>query len=488
MTQTETNTTVKVKVLSPTLHFYHYVLRQSLNESLEERKERRKFFENNLKEITSRLTCKKEKFVSDFLQLIDIKKEPSSGTIFDFKNTKLSDKCPNLNATDKCECHKPNSDRLYLETGIFKSRLAARCLNDTYFLRLTRYISSNEGEQSLNSFANLSEYLNTLKIELGQTAILAGIVQSPLPPETTTRQIAVSCLHKYFSQIPEEEIEEKISQEYKFLDSPFYVLSREITLEQSIENYQFKTTNLACVFLYKDEAAERKADRVYSIFRNLLFSYHKINYFYFQSRSLKIRLKQLYKAIEEQTKSDRQQILDPQILVKLPQESLQYYQLLSFFEDQARLIKVQQRNYQEAIEIIEKQTGEAIPKFFTNFQENINFYLDQMEADIGFLSPAIQLYERLMLSVQTQVSINEAAIQEKQDKLGQILTVAGTTIALGQIAQQPITTTISQRIDGVKSLQPSLFSLWISAIVTIVFSLIIGYGVSRILSRWFTKK
>ena len=472
MIQTQTNTTVKI--LSPTLHFYHYVLRQSFNESLEERKDRRELFEDNLDKITSHLTSKSGQQASEFLKLIDIEEEQFSGTIFDLTNV------PD-------ECHKPNSDRLYLETGIIKSRLAARCLNDTYFLRLTRYISANEGEQSLNSFANLSEYLNTLNIELGQTAILAGIVSSQLDREQK-RQVAVSCLHKYFSQIPQEEIEEKISQEYTFLDSPFYVLGREIALKESTNRYPLKTTNLACVFLYKDENTEQKADRVYGIFQNLLLSYHKINYFYFQSRSLRIKLKQLYKNIEERTKTDRQQILDPQILVKLPQESLQYYQLLSFFEDQARLIKVQQRNYQEAIEIIEKQTGEAIPKFFTNFQENINFYLDQMEADIGFLSPAIQLYERLMLSVQTQVSINEAAIQEKQDKLGQILTVAGTTIALGQIAQQPITTSISQRIDGVKSLQPSLFSLWVSAIVTIVFSLIIGYGVSRILSRWFTKK
>ena len=472
MSQTQTNTTEKV--LSPTLHFYHYVLRKSFNEPLEERKERREFFEGNLQKITSHLTSKSGQQASEFLKLIDIEEEKSNDTIFDLTNV------PD-------ECHKPNSDRLYLETGIFKSRLAARCLNDTYFLRLTRYISSNEGEQSLNSFANLSEYLNTLKIELGQTAILAGIVKPQLPPEET-RQIAVSCLHKYFSQIPKEEIEEKLSEEYRFLDSPFYVLDREIPLKESSENYHSKTTNLACVFLYKDEAAERKADRVYSIFQNLLLSYHKIEYFYFQSQSVKIKLKQLYKAIEEKTKRDRQQILNPQTLVELPQESLEYYKLLSVLEDQARLIKVQQRNYRECIKEIEQETGEAMPKFFTNFQEDINFYLEQMEADIGFLSPAIQLYERLMLSVQTQVSINEAAIQEKQDKLGQILTVAGTTIALGQIAHKPITTTISQRIDGVKSLQPSLLSLWISAIVTIVFSLAIGYGVSRILSGWFTKK
>ena len=479
MTQIQTNTNVtNVKVLSPTLHFYHYILRNGINESLDDTKERRERFEKNLYELASHLTSKSGQKVSEFLKLVDIEKEPSSGTILDLTN--VPDK-PD-------ECRKKNSDRLYLETGIIKSRLAARRLNDTYFLRLTRYISSDLKEQSLDSFANLSEYLNALKIELGQTAILAGILKAQLSPQET-RKIAASCLHKYFSQIPEEEIEKKLSEEYRFLDSPFYVLHQEITFKKITEDYQLKTTNLACVFLYKDEAAESKTSEVYSIFQNLLLSYHKINYFYFQSRNLKIKLKQLYKAIEKKAENCQQQKWDAQSLVKLPQESLEYYKLLSFLEDQAKLIKVQQRNYQQCIQIIKQKTGDKIPEFFTNFQQDIVFYLEQMKADIGFLSPAIQLYERLLFSVRTQISINEAAIQKKQAKLGQILTVVGTTIAVVQIAQQPITTTISQHIDKNQSLQsPSPLSLWISAIITIFLIIIIGCLFSRIFYQWFTKK
>jgi hypothetical protein len=94
-----------------------------------------------------------------------------------------------------------------------------------------------------------------------------------------------------------------------------------------------------------------------------------------------------------------------------------------------------------------------------------------------------------MLSVQTQVSINEAVIQDNQAKLGQILTVAGTTIAFAQIAQEPITTTISEHIDKNQSLQsPSLLSLWISAGLTIFISLVVGYLVSLVFYQWFAKK
>ncbi|MDJ0901145.1 MAG: hypothetical protein QNJ55_20285 [Xenococcus sp. MO_188.B8] len=474
MTQTPTN--IQVKLLSPTLHFYHYRLRNSINESLEDTKERRQKFEENLQAILSHLTSKTGQKASEFLKLIDIEQESSKGTILDLTNVPP-------------DCKKSTSDLLYLETGILKTSLAARLLNDTYFLRLTRYISSTHHEQSIDSFANLSEYLNTVKAELGQTAILAGILQTQLSPQET-RKIAVNCLHKYLSHISESEIEDQLSEEYRFLDSPFYVLSREITIEKFTENYQLKTKNLACVFLYKDEDAERKANRVYSIFQDLLLSYHKINYFYLQSRNLKIQLNQRYKAIEQQTENYQQQNWDTQSLVKMPQESLEYYRFLSSLQDQARLIEIQQHNYQVCIQQIEQEIGDTIPKFFTDFQQDIVFYLEQMKADISFLSPAIQLYERLMLSVQTQVSINEAAIQEKQAKLGQILTVAGTTIALGQIAQKPITTTISQQIiDKDQSLpSPSLLSLWISASVTILLSLTIGLLISRLLYQWFTKK
>lgn len=38
-----------------------------------------------------------------------------------------------------------------------------------------------------------------------------------------------------------------------------------------------------------------------------------------------------------------------------------------------------------------------------------------MEADIVFLIPALQLYEKLMLTVQTQVIINKQEIQKKQN-------------------------------------------------------------------------
>ena len=474
MTQTPTDT--QIKILSPTIHFYHYMLRKGINESLDDTEERRQEFEQNLSQIAAHLTTREGENAAEFLRLIDLKEESHNRTIFDL--TSFPD-----------GCYRENSDRLYLENDTIKSRLVARLLNDTYFLSLIRYIPSAQHEQSLDSFAEISNYLDTPNIGLGKTAILAGVLQTPSSSEESRKSAAIKCLGKYLSQTSELEIEAQISQEYKFIGSYFYVLSRESIAEKFTENYQLKTKNLACVFFYEDGNAEAKADRIYNIFQNLLLSYHKINYFYFQSRSIKIKLQQLYQAIEQETENYQKQKWNTNSLIKLPQESLEYYRILSSLQDQVRLIGIQQYNYEESIRQIEQYTQETIPEFFSDFQQDIVFYLKQMKADISFLSPAIQLYERLMLSVQTQVSINEAEIQDNQAKLGQILTVAGTTIAFAQIAQEPITTTISQHIDQDSSLQsPSLLSLWISAGVTILISIVIGYLISLIFYKLFAEK
>jgi hypothetical protein len=113
-----------------------------------------------------------------------------------------------------------------------------------------------------------------------------------------------------------------------------------------------------------------------------------------------------------------------------------------------------------------------------------------MKSDIGFLSPALHLYEKLMLSVQTQVGIDEEEIQKvqnlRQAQLGQIFAGVGTAIALGQILTVPITTTISQKLEPAQN-TPSLTSLWSGAGVSIVFSLGIGYLLSIVTYRWLLK-
>ena len=109
-----------------------------------------------------------------------------------------------------------------------------------------------------------------------------------------------------------------------------------------------------------------------------------------------------------------------------------------------------------------------------------------MKADISFLNSGIEVYEKLMLSIQTQVSVNEATIQKRQAKLGQLLTGVGTTLVVGQMVAQPITKAIHLHRDQGKK-EPSLGTLWYSAIGTIILSIILGYIISIITYEWFTK-
>ncbi len=299
------------------------------------------------------------------------------------------------------------------------------------------------------------------------------------------RAIATTCLSKYYSQPIDPE--KLIADE--FLGSPFYLYLQPVTFQQ-FNDYSVESIQLACVFLYQDEATEGKADKVYLIFQYLLLSYHKIKFFYSQSLVLKSLLEEQYKNIECLTEDYARQKWDSQSLKKIPQESLRYYQRLAFLEDQAKLVEVNLKNYQECLQQIAKKTGQTSPKFFINFERDIVFYLEQIKADIGFLSPALHLYEKLMLSVQTQVGIDEAEIQEiqnlRQAQLGQIFAGIGTAIALGQILTQPITTTISQKLEPTQN-TPSLTSLWLGASASIVISLFIGYLISIVAYRWLIK-
>jgi hypothetical protein len=109
-----------------------------------------------------------------------------------------------------------------------------------------------------------------------------------------------------------------------------------------------------------------------------------------------------------------------------------------------------------------------------------------MKANIGFLSPGVQLYEKLMLSVQTQVSISEDAIRDRQAKLGQLFTGLGAAIAIGQIISQPMTSTLSLYLDKGKN-QPSVTSLWLGALLTVILSIMVGYAISVKFYQRFTK-
>ncbi len=457
-----------MKILSPTLHLYYYVLRNSLNESSEALKSRRDFFSKNLHKLIAYLSNK-----DDLAQLIPFEQDlANSGTLIDF-------------STVPPKYQKPQDDRLHFEKGIINSRLAVRRLNDSYLLRFTTYVSSTQGEQPIKLYENLSERLSSLQVELGKTVILAGIAELPALPESRL-SIVADCLNCYY---PEKILPEKII-ENDFLGSPFFLYPTTVTVKQKDE-FSVESIELACLFFYKDQATEQKADLVYGIFQYLLLSYHKINFFYSQSRVLKKILTRQYEAIERQTEDYAQQKWDSQSLKKLPQDSLQYHKNLSFLEDQIRLVEVNCKNYQECLQQIKLKTGHNAPLFLTDFQKEAEFYLEQMKADIGFLNPALQLFEKFMLSVQTQVSIDETAAQKelnlRQARIGQILAGAGTGIALGKWVTEPITLTWSQQVIDRGKAQPSLTSLWLGAGCSIFLSIIIGYLISLIAYRWLIK-
>lgn len=466
------------KILSPTLHFYHYVLRNGLNDSDEQLKARRDYFTKNLYEITSHLTSKKGENAGGFVRLISTEQDWSpSGSLLDLTLEAIPD-----------DCKRTNSDRLYLETGIITSRLAVRRLNHTYLLRFTSYIPSKKGSQDLETFGNLSKHLSTLDIELGQTAILAGIIPPNDYQGNTSLEIAAQCLSQYCGQDPELISPHLI--ETKFLGSPFYLYPKSVKVK-TINDLSLKSTHLMGVILYQDAETENKANKFYNILQDMLLSYHKINFFYSQSLALKNLIGQQYKDIEQQTEDYANTKWNKESLKQLPYQSLEFYKKLSFLADQEKTLRVNLHNYRNGLQQIEEHTGEKLGGFFGDFIDDAEHYLKQIETTIGFVSPGLQLYDKLMLSVQTQVSIDDERIQkqqsDQQQKLGQLLTGSCAAIAVGQILTPAITHSVSQYIEKDPSQPHSVTTLWVGAFVTIFLSISSGWVVSRFVYRWFTQ-
>lgn len=474
MPQAQISTTHKV--LSPTLHLYHYVLRNGINEPSETLEKRRETFSQDLQQFTSQLTVASGKKAHEVVKLIPPNEEPTgAGNILDLNN--IPDDCKPTNGG--------NYNLLYLNDGTISRRLAISRLNDTYFLRFTSFVSSKYGNQHLDRFGDFP-HITALPIELGQTVILAGIIPKTDYSDADILPLAAECLSCYYGTPIEPD---KLSKD-EFLDSPFCIYQQPITIKK-VNEYVTESIRLSCVFIYKDEDTEKTANKVYQIFQDLLLSYHKINFFYSQSLVLKKRLSQLYQDIERLTEKYHQQQWNTNSLKKLPQDSLEYYKKLSFLEDQARTIEINYKNYQERLKQIEQTLGQKAPKFFTEFEKDIEFHIDQIKSNIGFLTPGIQLFEKLMLSVQTQVSIDDANNQKEQSqrqaKLGQLLTGSGAAIAIGQILYEPIKTTVSKQIDRGQN-QISIYSLWSGAGLTILLSICCGYLLSKLVYQWFTKE
>lgn len=468
------------KILSPTLHFYHYVLRNGLNDSDGQLQARRDHVTKNLYEITSHLTSKKGENAGGFVRLISTEQDwSSSGNLLDLTLEAIPD-----------DCKRTNSDRLYLETGIYTSRLAVRRLNDTYLLRFTRYIPSKKGSQDLETFGNLSKHLSTLDIELGQTAILAGIIPKNDYQGNTSLEIAAQCLNQYCGE--DLEIISPHLIETRFLGSHFYLYPKSVKVK-TINDLPLKSTHLMGVILYQDAETENKANKFYNILQDMLLSYHKINFFYSQSLAFKNLIGQQYQDIEQLTEDYANTEWNKESLKQLPHESLEFYKKLSFLEDQEKTLRVNLHNYRNCLQQIEEHTGEKLGGFFGDFIDDAEHYLKQIETTIGFLSPGLQLYDKLMLSVQTQVSIDDERIQkqqsDQQQKLGQLLTGSCAAIALGQILNPAITNSISENyIDKDPSQPPSVSSLWLGGLITILLSILSGWLVSRVVYRWFTNQ
>ncbi len=87
-------------------------------------------------------------------------------------------------------------------------------------------------------------------------------------------------------------------------------------------------------------------------------------------------------------------------LKKLPYQSLEFYKKLSFLSDQEKTLRVNLHNYRTCAlkKLKDIQSEKLVGILCGYFIDEAEHYLNQIKTTIGFMSPGLQLYDKLMLS------------------------------------------------------------------------------------------
>lgn len=145
----------------------------------------------------------------------------------------------------------------------------------------------------------------------------------------------------------------------------------------------------------------------------VLWSRHKILYAYHQSRISVANIQKHHTEIEQQinkfseiaASNDRLQKFK-ELLIKLPQKSLEYSQLLRELSDHTNTIKANEINYLSEIEKVERLPN-SDAKILRPFSKKINQFKQQIETDLSFLSPTKKIFEELLNNIRGIVAIDQ---------------------------------------------------------------------------------
>jgi hypothetical protein len=174
-----------------------------------------------------------------------------------------------------------------------------------------------------------------------------------------------------------------------------------------------------------------------------------------------------------------------ELLTKTPQNDGDYTRCLRDLKAHHTAIATNTINYRTCLEKI-TAIGDS-PKFWENFLDRTcHQWQTQIQTDIDYLSPAQDLFQRMIDRIRGTVEIeqaerdraNESSAQKRQQRLERLIAFVSTALAVSgvtsQVAPNPVKTFLTKPAPDNSSDSPELFSYVSYSSVEVIIHIVIG--------------
>ncbi len=263
-------------------------------------------------------------------------------------------------------------------------------------------------------------------------------------------------------------------------------------------NYYNKFINLFH-YLNKTVAAYHRSRKVYQVTRQ-------------DYQEIKTYLDDIFQKIPADKTLDEEQLQEFKHYLKdIPQKYLSYSELIRELEQYRLTIEINTQNYRREIKDIQSQLPSEDISFFSKFaSEDCHLFIEQIQADLGYLQDGATLLEKAMTAIQGRVEIEqaqsdrttqeilrqkEAADKQRSDNLQTAIAILGFGLGAAQIGVSTAPYIIPQQQSPTPiqppftTSQPHPFTL--SVVLSLAFGLagaFVGWGCSHLFQAIATRR
>ncbi|MEA5563385.1 hypothetical protein [Planktothrix agardhii] len=382
----------------------------------------------------------------------------------------LSDRFLSFNAI-------PDPDKPQLKGGVYPLQI-----HDTYAIDITfRRPEAVVNLAEINYFLNPNYCLLPANIQsdLGQTLIL--FAEPLLSKSDRYQDFANACVEALFPSSDAERLLENPILAGKLFGSPIFEYH---TGEYNPSN----SINLLIWFNCspRTQMLEEQGN-YYELLVNLLCCRHKILYSYTQARWCYQQAKDLYKQLlpkvenlKNLSPNQSEKLADlKQELIEIPQSFFEYGEYIQQMKLQLNTIETNLKNYQY---YLNQLNNIVIPEdnlpFFNKFETRTkDKFIEQINVDLGYLTPSQNLFSELINTIRGLVEIEQAEIDRS---LETTIAILGVSLGVGGIAastfsgyvERPLINSNSNQSPSKIFTHPGIFAFLLSVTITLVTGLL----------------